>query len=253
MLLSENTDMSEAVRLAQSADGEESIGVLGEKTLHSALKYYFCMDRSHHEIKFKGYVADILIERENEKPLIMEIQTRQTFRLARKLNAYADSAAVIVVLPMLAEKQLIWVEKDTGELIKGGKTTRPKNIYHALKEIYSIRDCIKSDNVSIYIPFIKGTEYRKLDGYGENKKRGSTRLDIVPEKIIGITKLETRDDYARLVPFAEGEQFGTKEFAKAAKISAADSRYAMLTLNAVGVISECGRDGRRKLWTLAKQ
>ena len=39
MLLSENTDMSEAVRLAQSADGEESIGVLGEKTLHSALKY----------------------------------------------------------------------------------------------------------------------------------------------------------------------------------------------------------------------
>ena len=75
----------------------------------------------------------------------------------------------------------------------------------------------------------------------------------MPEKIIGITKLETRDDYARLVPFAEGEQFGTKEFAKAAKISAADSRYAMLTLNAVGVISECGRDGRRKLWTLAKQ
>ena len=114
MLLSENTDMSEAVRLAQSADGEESIGVLGEKTLHSALKYYFCMDRSHHEIKFKGYVADILIERENEKPLIVEIQTRQTFRLARKLNAYADSADVIVVLPMLAEKQLMWVEKDKG-------------------------------------------------------------------------------------------------------------------------------------------
>ena len=44
MLLSENTDMSEAVRLAQSADGEESIGVLGEKTLHSALKYYYCME-----------------------------------------------------------------------------------------------------------------------------------------------------------------------------------------------------------------
>lgn len=38
------------------------IGTLGEKTLHSVLKYYFEPDASRHEVKVGGFVADILTE-----------------------------------------------------------------------------------------------------------------------------------------------------------------------------------------------
>ena len=48
----------------------EGIGMLGEKSLHSALKYYYEPDETKHEIAFEGFFADIM----NEDG-ITEIQT----------------------------------------------------------------------------------------------------------------------------------------------------------------------------------
>ena len=36
------------------------IGILNERTLHAALKRYYEPDTSCHEVRYKGYVADVL-------------------------------------------------------------------------------------------------------------------------------------------------------------------------------------------------
>ena len=144
------TNLNEALMLASFNRKTETIGVLAEKTLHSVLKYYFCSDSLLHEIKFKGYVADILEERNGNVPLIVEIQTKQAFRLAKKLASYADDAEIIIVLPVICEKTIALRSAVTGEIVSTRKSPKHPNIYHALKEAYGIREYINNRNIRLH-------------------------------------------------------------------------------------------------------
>lgn len=236
------TNLNEALMLASFNRKTETIGVLAEKTLHSVLKYYFCSDSLLHEIKFKGYVADILEERNGNVPLIVEIQTKQAFRLAKKLASYADDAEIIIVLPVICEKTIALRSAVTGEIVSTRKSPKHPNIYHALKEAYGIREYINNRNITLCIPFIKAVEYKNTENISEK--------DIVPEEITDIVYLKSAQDYMKLIPFKSDVDFTVDEFAKLAKISVKDARYALLALHTAGVTEQCGKNGRKKLWRL---
>lgn len=248
MIYKRETDIKNATELALMQHETNTIGVLSEKTLHRVLKFYFCEDESKHEIKYKGYVADVFIEREGMKPLIVEIQTKQVFKLAQKLSAYGDDAEIIVVLPVIAQKRLMWISTEDGSIKAGGKTSRPKTVYHAMSALYGIRDYINKENICIAIPLISATEYKRLDGRDSTKKRGATKVDIVPDALLDIVYINCREDYERLLPESFSKVFTASEFAKSVSLSVDDARQALLVFFEAGIIEECGKDGRRKLW-----
>ncbi len=43
-------------------------------------------------------------------------------------------------------------------------------------------------------------EYKLLDGYSRDKKKGATKTDRIPTKIIGEFILNCKDDYLNLLP-----------------------------------------------------
>ena len=105
----------EACRLITQDRARSGIGTLGEKTLHAVIKHYLEPDERCHEIRVGGYIADICREGE-----ICEIQTRQLYRLKKKLEAFLLERSVTVVYPIASGKRLIWIDEETGE------TTRPR-------------------------------------------------------------------------------------------------------------------------------
>lgn len=247
MDINKTEELNIAVAKAVQHNGGNTIGLLSEKTLHSALKFYFHDDVSCHEVKFNGYVADIFIDK-GTRPHIIEIQTKYAYRLAKKLTAYGDDVDVTVVIPVITEKRICWTDPHTGDMTSPRTAPRHNNVFHALCEMYGIKDYICKKNITVCIVLLKCTEYKLFDGHGSSKKVHATKYDIVPEEIVDEIWLSELCDLEIFRLFDDDVQFTCNEFAKMAKMTVNDARYAMLTLVKLGLIEECGKDGRKKIW-----
>lgn len=247
MDISKTEELNLAVNKALQYNKGNTIGLLAEKTLHSSLKFYFCDDETCHEVKFKGYVADIFLGSQTP-PHLIEIQTKYAYRLAKKLAAYGDDADITVVIPVWVDKKIQWIDPETGEMSAKRSTTRKHNVFHSLCEMYGIREYLCRKNITICVLMLKGTEYRLCDGKGKSKKIHATKYDIVPEEIedeIWLSELSDFDIF-RIDKFC-GE-FTCDEFARETKMLKNNARRAILTLSYLNIIEECGKCGRKKLW-----
>lgn len=219
----------------------EGIGRLGEKITHAALKLYYDPDRSHHEKKFGGFVADILNERG-----VTEIQTGSFTPLKRKLKAFLPISPVTVVHPMPYQKNVIWIDEN-GEFSKPHKSPKTPSVWGAFRQLVSILDYLSNESLTVEIVFLDVEEYRMLHPkYG---KRHSTRYERVPTAYRGKTVLKSAADYAALFPDSLPETFGSKEFSKVTHVSGMALSAALKVLLTLGVLSRerVGRSYRYRI------
>ncbi len=213
------------------------IGTLGEKTLHSVLKNYFEPDESRHEIKIGRYVADIASENR-----IVEIQTRQFGALRQKLACFLEQTDVTVVYPVARTKWLLWIDEATGEVTKRRKSPKTGQPYEAFYELYQIRPLLAHPRLRLCIVLLELEEYRTLNGWSSDKKKGSTRYDRIPVDIADEVMIETPDDYMKLIPDALGNSFTVKDFKAASGLSLYDSGLALNVLHYVGAVERIGKN-----------
>ena len=222
-------------------DGEKTkngIGTLGEKTLHAVLKAYYEPYEDNHEIKIGGYVADIVGENG-----IIEIQTRQFNKLRRKLENFLPAAHVTVVYPIPATKWLSWMDMETGETTAKRKSPKKGTAYHAFDELYKIKYLLTDPQLSIRLVLIDMLEYRYLNGWSTNKKKGSSRKDRIPLDIVEEITLSSWRDYAVFLPEKLPIRFTSKDYHKAAGISLPLAQTGLNILTAVGVVERVDKQG----------
>ena len=223
-------------KIIGKAHNNKGIGTLSEKTLHAVLKLYYEPDEDKHEVAMSGYYADIY----NDKGII-EIQTRQLNKLRDKLSVFLQDYHVTVVYPLPFNKWLSWVNPDNGEVQGRRKSPRHFTEYDAFYELYKIKSYLKNPNLSINLVLIDMEEYKLLNGWSYDKKRGSTRYDRVPVGIRRIVKFDRIEDYMQLVPADLKEDFTVKDFAMAAGVSVEASRYTLNILNYLEIVKRTGR------------
>ena len=219
------------------------IGTLGEKLLHRILKYYIDPDENNHEIAYLGSVADVM----NEEG-IFEIQTRSLERLVPKLEKFLEKSPVTVVYPLFSEKNVIWLDKQTGELTPPRRSPKSATPAEALIEIYKLLEFLERPGFSIELMFLKGDEYKLLDGWDKSKKRGATKLDRIPSSIDTTVTVMTRADCTRLLPDRLPHPFTAKEFYKLIGHRSRSAYYALRALVNIGIIHECGKLKNAKLF-----
>lgn len=224
--------------LKQNA-GTGGIGTMGEKTVHSVLKYYYQPDGDLHEVKIGRYIADIY-----DGTTVTEIQTRGFYRLKGKLAAFLKLCPVRVVYPVRRSKRMIWIDPATGETTKPRVCPAARGEYSVFPELYAIKDLLGAAGLTITLCPVDYDEYRIKDGFGKDGKRGSTLSDRIPAAIGEETDLDSLKSYNRFVPAALCEPFTSRDFAAAAKIRQPLSTVAINVLCAVGAISPCGKSGR---------
>lgn len=230
-------------RVLGSEPRREGIGTLSEKTLHKILKLYIEPDASRHEVDLMGSVADV-----KNGQGVFEIQTRSYDKLAPKLERLLECERVTVVCPLATDKSVRWINGETGELSPPRKSPRRENIYDAFKMLFGIRRVIANENLTVRVLYLSVDDYRNLDGYGADKKRRSTRMERIPNEILGEITLEKREDYVSLLPPELGEEFVASELAGAIGRTSRYSFYVLKLLVSVGAISETGKRGRAVLY-----
>jgi len=223
----------------------QGIGTLCEKTVHAVLKNAYAPDEDMHEIPIENYVADIYTGTE-----IIEIQTRQFNKMRNKLSTFLPLYPVTIVYPIPATKWLIWIDEETGELSNKRKSPVKGNVYSAFIELYKIKNFLTDKNLRLEFVLLDMEEYRLLNGWSRDKKKGSHRYDRIPVELIEEVSVERVEDYMRFVPYELAEKFTVKDFAKAAGIPERLSQTVVHILHYVGVLERIGKLGRSYLYTV---
>lgn len=224
----------------------QGIGTLGEKTIHAVLKNYYAPDCEMQEIPIENFVADIFTGTE-----IIEIQTRSFNVMRRKLDTFLKQYPVTIVHPIPRIKWVSWIDEETGEASPKRKSPKKGNPYQAFVELYKIRPFLKNENLHFKFALIDMEEYRLLNGWSRNKKRGSERFDRIPLEFVEEVCIDRREDYMQFVPFDLPEPFTSREFAKCAKIPMRLANVVLLILTDLSVVTRVGKQGNCYLYELA--
>lgn len=219
------------------------IGTLSEKTVHAVLKRYLVPDGRCHEIKCGRFVADILCEGE-----IIEIQTAGFNRLRAKLEEFLKENEVTIVYPIPHRKWLIWIDDKTGEFSVRRRSPKVGNYYEAFYELYKIKMFLKHPNLHFRFILLDVEEYRLLNGYSADKKKGSTRYDRIPIELVEDKVLNSYEDFKELVPSELCQPFTVKMFQKETKLSPKKAGTAVNVLAYLGVIKQVGKDKNAYLY-----
>lgn len=224
----------------------KGVGTLNEKTIHAVLKNYYAPNTLYHEIKIGHYVADILIDRQ-----ILEIQTRHFNTMRKKLDAFLPNYDVTIVYPIAYTKWLCWINEETGEISSKRKSPKKGTIYSIIPELYRIKSYLTHPNLHFILTFLNVEEYRLLNGWSQDKKRGSSRHDGIPTELIGEIHLHTLSDYEQFLPHDLPPLFTTKDYQKHTKVSQKIASTALHILYHLGLVVRVGKKGRAFLYERA--
>lgn len=223
-------------------------GTLKEKTVHAVMKLYYEPDEDYHEVPIEGYIADIYT---GER--IIEIQNGNFGKLRPKLEAFLPLYPVTVVLPIPHYKWVIWMDEESGELSPKHKSPVTGNVYHAFPELYRIKQYLGHPNLSFSFPLIDVDEYRLLNGWSKNRKRGSSRYDRMPLSLYDEVAIDRTEDFMGLIPYDLDDAFTVKEFAKAAGIHNELASEVLPLLMYMGLLARIGKRGREYLYEVPEQ
>lgn len=225
----------------------QGIGTLSEKTMHAVLKNYYAPDTDMHEIPIENYVADIYTGTE-----IIEIQSRSFNTMRKKLSAFLPLYPVTIVYPIPHVKWLSWIDEETGETSPKRKSPKKGNAYQAFIELYKIRPFLSNENLKFRFDLIDMEEYRLLNGWSRDRKKGSDRYDRIPQKLVEEVCIDRREDYMQFIPYDIKEPFTTKDFAKAAKIPVRLAQTVLLILYDLKIVERTGKQGNLYLYHICE-
>lgn len=225
----------------------QGIGTLSEKTVHAVLKNYYAPDTDMHEIPIENYVADIYTGSE-----IIEIQTRSFNNMRKKLAAFLPLYPVTIVYPIPHIKWLSWIDEESGETSPLRKSPKKGNAYQAFIELYKIRPFLADKNIRFRLALIDMEEYRLLNGWSRDKKKGSDRFDRIPQKFVEEVCIDRREDYMQFIPYDIKEEFTAKDFAKCAKIPVRLAQTVLLILFDLKIVERIGKEGRSYLYKICE-
>lgn len=222
-----------------SARERYGIGTLQEKTVHGILKDFYAPQKEMQEIPVNGYVADIFTGKE-----IIEIQTANFNKMRDKLDKFLPDYPVTIVYPIPHIKWIGWIDEETGACSALRKSPVRGTVYKAFYELYKIKQYLPDKNLHFCFPLLDLEEYRLLNGWSKDKKRGSCRYDRIPVSMVDEIHIDRIEDYMQLIPYELNEPFTVPDFAKAANIRKEEAGKVLHILNFLQVIERSGSQGR---------
>lgn len=225
----------EALCEEEAAVGErgngEAIGTYGEKRLHRILKRFVCSDVGSQEVRVGRYVADVLNERG-----ITEIQTRSFRPLVAKLRYYLENTdyAITVVCPVIAEKTILRIERESGEVLRVKRSPKHGRVIDVLPELFWLGDLMENERLTVEVVLIVAEEHRYSERRYHNRE-GAFESELYPRALRDCVLLRTREDFSAFLP--EGvESFTAAEYEKYSKLKHRKLYSALNFLCSVGLL-----------------
>ncbi len=219
----------------------QGIGTYMEKRLHRILKRYFSEPDGKTEVAVGSYIADVKIGNR-----IVEIQTGSFRPLASKLRYYLEQTEydITVVYPILADRMLVRMDRDTGEVLRRRRSSRQGKTIDLLAELYWIRNLIPNRRLTVTVLSIKAEEYR----YSERmryRREGAYDAELFPREVLREERFGELGDYLIFVPSAES--FSAAEYVSWSKLRSRQANFALQAMCGIGLL-EREKSGRKYIY-----
>ena len=151
--------------------------------------------------------------------------------------------------PITSVRTISWIDPESGEISPKRRSPKKENIYDLLFECIYILDYLANPNLTILGVCLEMQEYRMLDGWSRDRKRGSHRYERIPTDIFEIISLQGRDSYKAIVPDDCKSDFTMKQFCQSIGKNQYTGRAIMKILQKLEIVSRTGKKGRCLLYT----
>lgn len=223
--------------------GEAGIGTMCEKRMHAVIKQYLCEDEDCHEVGIKDtrFVSDVRIGKD-----AYEVQTGAFYPMQKKIAYYMEHTdlTVTVVHPISTLRWMCWIDPETKEISSRKRVSRSERREDLLAELYCLLPYLKHPRLRFKLLFLETQDFRMLDGWSKDRKRGSNRYERVPISLIGEEDFTTPSDFSSFLPETLPEPFTVKQFSEMTKIRGRDAYSAVHVLCALGLIEQTESIGR---------
>lgn len=220
------------------------IGVLGERSLHAALKRVLWKPGDAIEVKVDGYFIDLV-----RGDQLIEIQTTRFSGVRGKYRDLAQRHTLLVVHTIAAQKTIVRLDRDG---VIEGKRRSPsrKRIEHVFDALAACPELINSPNFSVLALLVIEEEVRQR--IEPTRRRRWTRtwkpvdhrlVDIVAER-----HLRTANDLAKLLPRGLPASFTSGDVAERSGLSTDLAQKMTYVLRHCGAIEAVGKRGRSVLY-----
>jgi len=219
------------------------VGGLSEKSVHKILKLTLEPDVQKHEVKFLGSIADI-----KNGDGIFEIQSKAPYLLHGKIEKFLPHVPFTLVMPIFKEKNIRWINTETGEISAPKRSPRREDIYTALNALCPLAQFIGKPGFQVKLMLLSVDEYRRLDGWDKAKKKGASKADRIPSALLDVVDLTAPEDYMRYFPSEIEGEFLARDFAKAIKRPSRFTYYVIKLFERLGYVEAVGKQGRAILY-----
>ena len=229
--------------LRRRTEGDFGFGTLAEKRMHAILKHYICPNEDFHEVGLNHtrYLSDVRIGND-----IYEIQTGSFYPMRKKIAYYLENTdcTVTIVHPIAVRKWVSWVDPQTGEISEAKKSPKRESALDLLPELYCLLPSLNHPRLRFRLLYLEVREFRMLDGWSRDRKRGSNRYERIPLDLLGEETFCAPADFAALLPQDLPSPFTVKLFSKHTGLRGRRAYSAVHALQELGVISPTTPIGR---------
>ena len=113
-----------------------------------------------------------------------------------------------------------------------------------LPELYHLIPHLKNPRLTFRLLLIEAEDYRLLNGWSQDKKKGSDRYERVPLSLLGDLAFVSPEDFSALLPATLPSPFTVKELSRATGLRGRDAYSAAHVLSALGLTRPADPVGR---------
>jgi hypothetical protein len=219
-----------------------SIGTLGEKSLHAAIKTFLARPGDQMEASLEGYVVDIL-----RGDQIIEVQTGNFLAMRRKLEKLLGAGRKVRVVYPLPVAKWIVRQSSRGKLLGRRRSPARRRTIEVFRQLVSIPHVLSDPDFSLEILHTHQEEIRRDDGKGSWRRRGWSLRDHRLLEVVGTERFESAEDYLALLPRDLPRPFTNRELAAELGISTGLAGKMTYTLRGAGWLALAGKRGNALL------
>jgi hypothetical protein len=221
-----------------------SIGVLGEGSLHAAVKAVLAEPGDRLEVPVGRFVID-LVRADGE---LVEVQTGGFGALGSKLDALLDEHRMRIVHPVAAERRIVRVDEH-GQVLGARRSPKRATAVAVFDELVAFPSLLTHPNLTIEILLLREDHLRRprpTTARGRTRDPGERRLVDVLDRVT----LRTTEDVLAVLPALPREPFSTRDLAAILRCSTLLARRTLYCLRTMGIVEPAGKRGRAPLHAL---
>lgn len=226
-----------------SKNNKNHIGTLNEKPLHKALKEWYGEPTDHFEVEVDGYIVDI-----KRGELLIEIQSKNVYKLKRKISELTQHYQLRLLLPIPKEKWIVRLDESGTNQISRRKSPKRCSFLDLFSELVSIPELIKNENFSMEVVLIQEEEIRQHEDGRAWRRRGWVTQERRLLDVLDHRTFITREDLAALLPNNVPDPFTTADLVENLSITRRLAGQMTYCLRRAEVTDLVGRRGRFKLY-----